>query len=98
MPGHIGTGIRDNSLKVQTNTDMDGLNAAQHARYLPILRIPRTAPGEAPMGLGILRRAGPNKVSPQAWEPALVEMLVQFGAVDKAAGWFNDAANFIRAT
>jgi NAD(P)-dependent dehydrogenase (short-subunit alcohol dehydrogenase family) len=29
MPGHIGTGIRDNSLKVQTGTDADGLNAAQ---------------------------------------------------------------------
>jgi len=29
MPGHIGTGIRDNSLKVQTHTDADGLNAAQ---------------------------------------------------------------------
>ena len=32
MPGHIGTGIRDNSLKVQTNTDTDGLNAAQVAQ------------------------------------------------------------------
>ena len=32
MPGHIGTGIRDNSLKVQTNTDVDGLNAAQIAQ------------------------------------------------------------------
>jgi NAD(P)-dependent dehydrogenase (short-subunit alcohol dehydrogenase family) len=32
MPGHIGTGIRDNSLKVQTNTDTDGLNAAQIAQ------------------------------------------------------------------
>ena len=32
MPGHIGTGIRDNSLKVQTNTDADGLNAAQIAQ------------------------------------------------------------------
>ena len=27
--GHIGTGIRDNSLTVQTHTDADGLNAAQ---------------------------------------------------------------------
>src|SRR4029077_5326450 len=32
MPGHIGTGIRDNSLKVQTHTDVDGLNAAQIAQ------------------------------------------------------------------
>jgi hypothetical protein len=32
MPGHVGTGIRDNSLKVQTNTDADGLNAAQIAQ------------------------------------------------------------------
>ena len=32
MPGHIGTGIRDNSLKVQTHTDADGLNAAQIAQ------------------------------------------------------------------
>jgi NAD(P)-dependent dehydrogenase (short-subunit alcohol dehydrogenase family) len=32
MPGHIGTGIRDNSLKVQTRTDADGLNAAQIAQ------------------------------------------------------------------
>jgi hypothetical protein len=31
MPGHIGTGIRDNSLKLQTHTDADGLNAAQIA-------------------------------------------------------------------
>ena len=29
MPGHIGTGIRDNSLKVHTQTDAEGLNAAQ---------------------------------------------------------------------
>ena len=29
MPGHIGTGIRHNSLKVHTNTDAKGLNAAQ---------------------------------------------------------------------
>jgi NAD(P)-dependent dehydrogenase (short-subunit alcohol dehydrogenase family) len=29
MPGHIGTGIRDNSLKVHSQTDADGLNAAQ---------------------------------------------------------------------
>jgi NAD(P)-dependent dehydrogenase (short-subunit alcohol dehydrogenase family) len=32
MPGHIGTGIRDNSLKVQTSTDDDGLNAEQIAQ------------------------------------------------------------------
>ena len=32
MPGHIGTGIRDNSLKVQTRTDADALNAAQIAQ------------------------------------------------------------------
>jgi hypothetical protein len=32
MPGHIGTGIRDNSLKVQGHTDADGLNAAQIAQ------------------------------------------------------------------
>jgi NAD(P)-dependent dehydrogenase (short-subunit alcohol dehydrogenase family) len=32
MPGHIGTGIRDNSLKVHTNTDEDELNAAQIAQ------------------------------------------------------------------
>jgi NAD(P)-dependent dehydrogenase (short-subunit alcohol dehydrogenase family) len=32
MPGHIGTGIRDNSVKVQRNTDADGLNAAQIAQ------------------------------------------------------------------
>jgi NAD(P)-dependent dehydrogenase (short-subunit alcohol dehydrogenase family) len=31
MPGHIGTGIRVNSLKVQTNTDSDELDAAQIA-------------------------------------------------------------------
>jgi NAD(P)-dependent dehydrogenase (short-subunit alcohol dehydrogenase family) len=29
MPGHIGTGIRDNSLKVQTGTDEDGLDTAR---------------------------------------------------------------------
>jgi hypothetical protein len=29
MPGHIGTGIRLNSLKVQANTDLDELDAAQ---------------------------------------------------------------------
>jgi len=32
MPGHIGTGIRDNSLKVHANTDADGLTAAQIAQ------------------------------------------------------------------
>jgi hypothetical protein len=32
MPGHIGTGIRDNSLKVQTGTDEDGLDAEQIAQ------------------------------------------------------------------
>ncbi|MBS0643702.1 MAG: SDR family NAD(P)-dependent oxidoreductase [Acetobacteraceae bacterium] len=32
MPGHIGTGIRDNSLRVQTNTDADGLTAPQIAQ------------------------------------------------------------------
>jgi NAD(P)-dependent dehydrogenase (short-subunit alcohol dehydrogenase family) len=32
MPGHIGTGIRDNSLKVQTHTDSDGLTADQIAQ------------------------------------------------------------------
>src|SRR5436190_22782887 len=32
MPGHIGTSIRENSLKVQTNTDADGVNAAQIAQ------------------------------------------------------------------
>ena len=32
MPGHIGTGIRDNSLKVQTNNDSDELDAAQIAQ------------------------------------------------------------------
>jgi NAD(P)-dependent dehydrogenase (short-subunit alcohol dehydrogenase family) len=32
MPGHIGTGIRVNSLKVQTNTDSDELDAAQIAQ------------------------------------------------------------------
>ena len=32
MPGHIGTGIRGNSLKVQTNNDSDGLDAAQIAQ------------------------------------------------------------------
>jgi NAD(P)-dependent dehydrogenase (short-subunit alcohol dehydrogenase family) len=31
MPGHIGTGIRVNSLKVQANTDSDELDAAQIA-------------------------------------------------------------------
>jgi NAD(P)-dependent dehydrogenase (short-subunit alcohol dehydrogenase family) len=31
MPGHIGTGIRVNSLKVQANTDSDVLDAAQIA-------------------------------------------------------------------
>jgi hypothetical protein len=29
MPGHIGTGIRDNSLKVQTEIDEDGLDTAR---------------------------------------------------------------------
>lgn len=29
VPGHIGTGIRDNSLKVQTGTDEDGLDTAR---------------------------------------------------------------------
>ena len=29
MPGHIGTGIRQNSLKVQAGTDSDELNAEQ---------------------------------------------------------------------
>jgi NAD(P)-dependent dehydrogenase (short-subunit alcohol dehydrogenase family) len=32
MPGHIGTGIRMNSLKVQTNNDSDELDAAQIAQ------------------------------------------------------------------
>jgi NAD(P)-dependent dehydrogenase (short-subunit alcohol dehydrogenase family) len=32
MPGHIGTGIRVNSLKVQTNNDSDDLDAAQIAQ------------------------------------------------------------------
>ena len=32
MPGHIGTGIRVNSLKVQANTDSDELNATQIAQ------------------------------------------------------------------
>jgi NAD(P)-dependent dehydrogenase (short-subunit alcohol dehydrogenase family) len=32
MPGHIGTGIRGNSLKVQTHSDADELNAAQIAQ------------------------------------------------------------------
>jgi NAD(P)-dependent dehydrogenase (short-subunit alcohol dehydrogenase family) len=32
MPGHIGTGIRDNSLKVQTHSDTDGLDAAKIAQ------------------------------------------------------------------
>ena len=32
MPGHIGTGIRVNSLKVQTNNDFDELDAAQIAQ------------------------------------------------------------------
>ena len=32
MPGHIGTGIRDNSLKVQTSTDADDLTEAQIAQ------------------------------------------------------------------
>jgi len=32
MPGHISTGIRDNSLKVQAGTDEDGLTAAQIAQ------------------------------------------------------------------
>ena len=32
MPGHIGTGIRTNSLKVQTNSDSDTLDAAQIAQ------------------------------------------------------------------
>src|SRR3979490_2600151 len=32
MPGHIGTGFRINSLKVQTSTDADGLNARQIAQ------------------------------------------------------------------
>ena len=31
MPGHIGTGIRTNSLKVQTNSDADELGAAEIA-------------------------------------------------------------------
>ncbi len=32
MPGHISTGIRDNSLKVQAGTDEDGLTAEQIAQ------------------------------------------------------------------
>jgi len=32
MPGHIGTGIRHNSLKLQARSDADGLNAAQIAQ------------------------------------------------------------------
>ena len=32
MPGHIGTGIRMNSLKVQTNNDSDEMDAAQIAQ------------------------------------------------------------------
>jgi NAD(P)-dependent dehydrogenase (short-subunit alcohol dehydrogenase family) len=32
MPGHIGTGIRTNSLKVQTNSDTDELTAEQIAQ------------------------------------------------------------------
>ena len=32
MPGHIGTGIRQNSLKVQANTDSDEIDAAQLAQ------------------------------------------------------------------
>ena len=32
MPGHIGTGIRDNSLKVQTSTDAEELTVAQIAQ------------------------------------------------------------------
>jgi NAD(P)-dependent dehydrogenase (short-subunit alcohol dehydrogenase family) len=32
MPGHIGTGIRVNSLKVQTNNDSDELDAAEIAQ------------------------------------------------------------------
>ena len=32
MPGHIGTGIRDNTLKVQSHTDAEGLNPAQIAQ------------------------------------------------------------------
>ena len=44
MPGHIGTGIRDNSLKVQTNTDADGLNASQIAQ----LRARLTSMGRDP--------------------------------------------------
>ena len=32
MPGHISTGIRDNSLKVQAGTDEDGLTPAQIAQ------------------------------------------------------------------
>jgi hypothetical protein len=32
MPGHIGTGIRVNSLTVQTNNDSDDLDAAQIAQ------------------------------------------------------------------
>lgn len=32
MPGHVGTGIRDNSLKVQAGTDEDGLTPAQIAQ------------------------------------------------------------------
>src|SRR3954465_4008206 len=32
MPGHISTGIRDNSLKVQTHSETDRLNAAQIAQ------------------------------------------------------------------
>jgi NAD(P)-dependent dehydrogenase (short-subunit alcohol dehydrogenase family) len=32
MPGHIGTGIRDNSLKVQTGIDSDGLTSEQIAQ------------------------------------------------------------------
>ena len=50
MPGHIGTGIRDNSLKVQTYTDADGLNAAQ------IATDPRPAHFDGPGRVEIFRR------------------------------------------
>jgi NAD(P)-dependent dehydrogenase (short-subunit alcohol dehydrogenase family) len=44
MPGHIGTGIRENTLKVQAGTDEDGLNALQIAQ----LRARMTSMGRDP--------------------------------------------------
>jgi NAD(P)-dependent dehydrogenase (short-subunit alcohol dehydrogenase family) len=60
MPGHIGTGIRMNSLKVQTSNDTDELDAAQiaqvRARLASMGRDP-SALSDAELRAGLAERA-----------------------------------------